>query len=201
MGALGEIVGLGRPRTRPNRTQTCLPEPLQMEPGRQLEAGLAGGWDGTACLPGSLRHSRWGPVCLSRALSLRRAAERLVLPPSLSSVRTQSPWFTQHRGCVLGRGLQGPCRGGAGGHEVIVSSANSPRVTSFTFRGRLGGQAQTLGTSASSVLNSCPREGRGSERAQFHGSPRGPQTDNAIPKSSYSFSKASLLHVLHNFLF
>ena len=28
--------------------------------------------------------SRWGPVCLSRALSLWRAAERLVVPPSLS---------------------------------------------------------------------------------------------------------------------
>ena len=46
-------MGPGRPSTRPNRTQTCPPEPLQMEPGRQLEAGLAGGWDGTACLPGS----------------------------------------------------------------------------------------------------------------------------------------------------
>ena len=74
------------------------------------------GWDP---LPARLppAYSRWGPVCLSRALSLRRAAERLLLPPSLLSVGTPSPWFTQHRGCVLGVRTAGPCRGGAGGHE------------------------------------------------------------------------------------
>ncbi|KAM7241542.1 hypothetical protein CapIbe_008114 [Capra ibex] len=85
LGALGEIVDPDLPgRTAAGRA------------GKQPETADWGlGWDRlpAGSPPGP---SRWGPVCLSRALSLWRAAERLVVPPSLSL--KWSPWFTQHCG-------------------------------------------------------------------------------------------------------
>lgn len=187
LGALGEIVDPDLPgRTAAGRA------------GKQPEtAGWGLGWDRlpAGSPPGP---SRWGPVCLSRALSLWRAAERLVVPPSLSL--KWSPWFTQHCGCVLGPRTGGALAGwGWGARSQAVSRPTTGGV--LHLQGGPGGQARTLGAAGSGVLGSCPGEGGGSERAQFQGSPRGPQTGNAIPNSSYRFSEALCLHVLHNFLF
>lgn len=162
--------------------------------GKQPEAGRLGLW--TARLPAPCLALPLGSGLLVKGTVLWRAAERLVVPPSLFSSGVPGSHSTE--GVCSARGLEGPRGVGAGAASQAVSRPTTGGV--LHLQGwSWGASTRDPGAAGSGVLGSCPGRAGVQNRGSIPWKPRGPQTGNAIPNSSYRFSSLVFACATHSF--
>lgn len=144
LGALGEIVDPDLPgRTPVGRA------------GKQPEAGRLGAGVG----PPACQLPAW-PLPLGSGLFVKGTvplAGSGEAGGAAFSLSSGVPGSHSTEGVCSARGLEGPCRGGAGGHEARLS-AGPPRVASSTFRVVLGARHGPWGPLG--LVSSVPAPGR-----------------------------------------